>query len=295
MEIFYTIKLKKNKKTFYIQQEIVFLMDIKSTIKLNNAVHIPILGFGTWKIPNGNPAEQSVLWALETGYRHIDTARIYGNEESVGRAIKKSKIPREQLFITTKLWNEDHEDPKKALQDSLRRLDLDYVDLYLIHFPVPERNQSWNVLESLYKEGLCRSIGVSNFTIRHLEELFQKSSIVPAVNQVEFHPYLYQKGLLEYCMKKGIVLEAYSPLTHGVKLKDPRLADVAARYGRSPSQLLIRWCIQKGAVVLPKSVSRSHIFENADVFGLEISKDDMALLDGFDEGLRTCWDPTDAP
>lgn len=270
-------------------------MNMNSTMKLNNGVEMPIIGLGTWKMPDGKTAEQAVLWALEAGYRHIDTAAIYGNEASVGRAIKKSGIPRNELFITTKLWNENHDDPERAFNDSLGRLGLDYVDLYLIHFPVPERNESWRVLEKLHIQKRCRAIGVSNFTIRHLEQLLKTAKVAPAANQVEFHPYLYQKELLDYCKEKGIAVEAYSPLTHKVKLNDKKLAGLAASYGKSPAQILIRWCVQRGMAVLPKSVHKERISENADVFDFEISEKDMGLLDGFNEGLRTCWDPTDAP
>ncbi|MBI2133587.1 aldo/keto reductase [Candidatus Woesearchaeota archaeon] len=270
-------------------------MQIDSTVKLNNGVKIPLLGFGTWQIADSKVCERAVLAALNAGYRHIDTAAIYGNESGVGSAIRKSGIPREEIFVTTKLWNDHHDDPVRALEDSLRRLGMDYVDLYLIHFPVPQRNASWKILEALHSRGKCRSIGVSNFTVRHLSGLLDIAGVVPAVNQVELHPYLYQMDLIDFCTKKGILVEAYSPLTHGARLSDPRLVALAARYGKSPAQLLVRWCLQKGLVVLPKSVREDRIAENADVFDFIISSADMAVLDGFNENLRTCWDPTDAP
>ncbi|MBI3051342.1 aldo/keto reductase [Candidatus Woesearchaeota archaeon] len=270
-------------------------MDISSTVRLNDSNRMPWLGLGTWRSPPGKATEQAVLWALEAGYRHIDTAAIYGNEQSVGAAVQKRGIPREEIFITTKLWNADHSNPGKALRQSLSKLGMSYVDLYLIHFPVRQRLSSWQVLEQLQKDGLCRSIGVSNFTIRHMKELLPSARVIPAVNQVEFNPYLYQRELHEFCTKNKVWLEAYSPLAQGEKLKDPKLVSLAAKYSRSPSQLLIRWCLQKEVVVIPKSVHREFIFQNADVFSFSITKEDMVLLDSFDENLRLCWDPTVAP
>jgi diketogulonate reductase-like aldo/keto reductase len=238
----------------------------------------------------------------------------------VGAAIKKSGIPREQVFVTTKLWNSDHGNPEQALDTSLRKLKSDYVDLYLIHYPVRQRQRSWSVLERLRAAGKARSIGVSNFTIRHLTELLAETNTVPAVNQVEFHPYLYQRDLLNFCAGKGIVLEAYSPLTKGERLKDKNLVAIAKNYlttrmepasaesrlslfrgfssrlqSKSTAQILIRWALQHGVVVIPKSANRVRIRENADVFDFEISAADMRRLDEFNENLRTCWDPTDAP
>jgi diketogulonate reductase-like aldo/keto reductase len=271
-------------------------LTIETKLRLNHGHLIPQLGLGVWQIRAGATCEGAVLAALEAGYRHIDTASMYGNEESVGAAIRTSGIPREKIFVTTKLWNSDHGKPERALDASLRRLKFDYVDLYLIHYPVRQRRQSWHVLEALQAKGKARSIGVSNFTIRHLEELFGETETVPAVNQVELHPYLYQKDLLDFCAAKGIIVEAYSPLTHGERLNDSKLVAVAKRYpSKSTAQILIRWALQHGLVVIPKSANRRRIFENADVFDFEISAEDMRLLDSFDEELRTCWDPTNAP
>jgi diketogulonate reductase-like aldo/keto reductase len=273
-------------------------LTIEMKVRLNDSNLIPQLGFGVWQI---GPAQTSdaVLAALESNYWHIDTASAYGNEESVGAAIRTSGIPRERIFVTTKLWNSDHDNPERALDTSLRKLKMDYVDLYLIHFPVRQRRQSWRALEALRAKGKTRSIGVSNFTIAHLTELIAESETVPAVNQVEFHPYLYQRELLAFCQGKGIVIEAYSPLTHGERLKDPKLVAVAKKYSsskpKSTAQILIRWALQHGLVVIPKSSDRRRIVENADVFDFEISGDDMRLLDSFNENLRTCWDPSDAP
>lgn len=277
-------------------------LTIETKIQLNDGQRIPQLGLGVWQTRAGATCEAAVLAALEAGYRHIDTASMYGNEESVGAAIRMSGIPRENIFVTTKLWNSDHGNPGRALGTSLRKLKLDYVDLYLIHYPVRERRQSWRALEGLRVDGKARSIGVSNFTIKHLAELLAELKTVPAVNQVEFHPYLYQRELLEFCVAKGIVIEAYSPLTHGERLNDRKLVAVAKRYSspgragaKSTAQILIRWALQHGLVVIPKSARRERIFENAEVFDFEITAEDMQLLDSFNEDLRTCWDPTDAP
>ena len=272
----------------------IFNMNLNSTIKLNNGIRIPALGLGVWQIPK-IACEDAVNAALDAGYRHIDTAAIYENETIVGNALIKSSIPREEIFVTTKLWNDDHKDVEKALNENLKKLQLDYIDLYMIHFPVPERNDSWKVMENLLKQGKIKSIGVSNFTVRHLKELISKTDIVPAVNQVEFHPYLYQKELLDYCKKTGIIIEAYSPLTHGVKLKDSNLIKIAKKYNKSTAQLLIKWGLQHGLIVIPKSSKKERILENYLVFDFKISKEDMKTLDGFNENLRTCWDPTKAP
>ena len=295
-------------------------LTIETKLTLNDGHLIPQLGLGVWQTRAGATCEAAVLAALEAGYRHIDTAAMYGNEESVGAAIRMSGIPRKNIFVTTKLWNSDHGNPGRALDTSLRKLKLDYVDLYLIHYPVRERRQSWRALEALQAEGKARSIGVSNFTIRHLTELLAETKTVPAVNQVEFHPYLYQRDLLDFCAGEGIVVEAYSPLTKGTRLSDPKLVAVAKKYSqagpqpdapssrlplvdrlsrrsetKSTAQILIRWALQHGLVVIPKSANRRRIFENADVFDFEITAEDMQVLDRFHENLRTCWDPTNAP
>jgi len=275
---------------------------IDSKITLNDGHVIPQLGLGVWQTRAGTACEAAVLAALEAGYRHIDTASMYGNEESVGAAIKMSGIRRENIFVTTKLWNSDHENPEGALDRSLSNLNLDYVDLYLIHFPVRERRHSWRVLEGLQAKGKARSIGVSNFTIGHLTELLAETDTVPAVNQVEFHPYLYQRDLLDFCVAKGIVIEAYSPLTKVGRQPAARWSQLSLihKFSRRPgtkstAQILIRWALQHQLVVIPKSARRERILENADVFDFEITKEDMQLLDGFNENLRTCWDPTNAP
>ena len=270
-------------------------LTLKSTVKLNNGIEIPLLGLGTYKMSK-EEAEQATLHALKTGYRHIDTARRYDNEDAVGRAIKKSGIPREDIFVTTKLWITDFLRAERTFEQSRAKLGLDYVDLYLLHFPVSiVRKKAWKSLEKLYKEGRCKAIGVSNFTISHLTELLKVTDVVPAVNQVEFHPYLYQKKLWDFCKSKKIQLEAYSPLTHGKRLADPKLLTIAEKYNKTPAQILIRWHLQKNIVVIPKSVSPQRIEENASVFDFDIKEADMKKLDNFNENLRTCWNPEKVP
>jgi diketogulonate reductase-like aldo/keto reductase len=271
-------------------------MDINSTIKLNNGTKIPIFGLGTWKTPNGKVCENAVSWALEAGYRHIDTAAIYGNEESVGRAMANSKVKRKDIFLTTKLWNDDQNKAEAAFNDSLKRLGTDYVDLYLIHFPVTAiRIKAWKSLESIYKSGKCKSIGVSNFMIPHLKELLNAADIVPAVNQVEFNAYLNQHELFDFCKSNGIGIEAYSPLTHGNKMEDAKLQNMAAKYKKTAAQVLIRWALQKGMIVIPKSTHKDRIVENASVFDFQIKSIDMNEMERWDENLRLCWDPTVVP
>jgi methylglyoxal/glyoxal reductase len=268
------------------------------TIKLNNGVEIPQVGLGVYEAAAGDETRRAVRTALEVGYRHVDTARIYGNESDVGAAIRESGVPREQLFVTTKLWNSDQGNAKSAaaFEGSLKRLGLEYVDLYLIHWPVQgARGDSWRELEKLLAAGKCRAIGVSNYTIRHLEELLATSDVVPAVNQVELSPFLSQKALVDFCAAKNVVVEAYSPLVKAQRMKHPTLVKVAASYQKTPAQILVRWSMQHGLVVIPKSVKKERIAENFGVFDFTIGADDMRQLDALDEGFRTSWDPTDAP
>lgn len=280
------------------------MLTIDSTIPLTHgttgAVEIPVFGLGTFHSPRGQATRDAVLHALELGYRHMDTATAYDNEKDVGTAIRDSGLPREEVFVTTKLWNKDHgfDQALRALDESLTRLGLDYVDLYLIHWPVEGlRTESWRALEALLTEGKTRAIGVSNYMVRHLEELFGQEAMIPAVNQIELSPYNLRsrQEVVDFCHEHQIVLEAYSPLTKGQKLKDPQLVSMAHRYGRSPAQILIRWSLQRGFVVLPKSVRPERISENAHVFDFALDDADMAALDALDEALATGWDPTDAP
>lgn len=269
-----------------------------TTVKLNNGVDIPLLGLGVYQSPPGNTTQDAVRHALECGYRLIDTARVYGNEKDVGLAIRESGLPREEVFVTTKLWNSDHgyDSTIRACEESLRRLGLKYLDLYLIHWPVSSfRNESWRAMERLLRDGKCRAIGVSNYTINHLNELLASSDTVPAVNQVEFHPFLYQQKLLEYCRGHGIQLEAYSPMTRGERLGDPKVVEIAKRNMRTPAQTLIRWCLQHSVVAIPKSVRKERILENRKALDFTLSSSEMKVLDSLNEDFRTCWDPSNLP
>ena len=273
-------------------------LTIESRITLSDGAKIPVLGLGVWQAGAGKETRKAVSAALESGYRLIDTAKLYGNERDVGAAVKESRIPRDEIFVTTKLWNSDQgfESALRAFEGSRRELGLEYVDLYLVHWPVPQlRNESWKALLKIREQGLARSIGVSNYTIPHLEELLSATPVPPSVNQVEFHPFLFQRELLEYGQKHHIQLEAYSPLTRGRRLKDPVIKEIAAKYGRTPAQILIRWGLQHGLVVIPKSVRPERIRENADVFGFEIKSPDMARLDALDERSHLAWNPDDLP
>ena len=272
-------------------------LTMMSTRKLNSGQEMPVLGLGVFQTPAGKVTREAVKFALKVGYRHVDTASVYGNEEDVGRGVKESGVPREKVFVTTKLWNTDHgyDSALSACEKSLRRLGLGYIDLYLIHWPVPElRKETWKALEELQRRGSCRAIGVSNYTIRHLSEL-GSSEAVPAVDQVEFNPFLYQEELLRFCDDRGIQVEAYSPLTRGRKLHHPAVVEVARRHSKSPAQVMIRWGLQHGLVVIPKSTRPERIKENSEVFDFEISKADMSKLDALSEDLHTAWDPTDEP
>jgi diketogulonate reductase-like aldo/keto reductase len=273
-------------------------LTLASTVRLNSGVQMPRLGLGVWQTKPGEETRRAVSAALEIGYRLIDTAAAYGNEKGVGEAVRASDIPREEIFVTTKLWNDQHgyERALRAFHQSLHELGLRYVDLYLIHWPVANgRRDSWRALERLAADGLCRSIGVSNYTVKHLEELLRQSDTMPDVNQVEFHPFLDQRDLLEFCHERGIRLEAYSPLARGERLRHPRLVELGRRYGKTAAQVLIRWSLQHDLVAIPKSARRDRIAENADVFDFRLEPEDMSILDALGEGLRICWDPTGMP
>ena len=273
-------------------------LSIDSTFTLNNTVQMPVLGLGTFHAGSGKETIAAVHHALEAGYRHIDTASIYGNETDIGKALLESRIPREDIFITSKLWNPEHgyHNAIAACDKSLKRLGVSYLDLYLIHWPVPElRNETWGAMETLLDEGKCRAIGVSNYIVCHLEGLMDHSSRIPAVNQVEFSPYLYQKRLLEFCRNHNIQLESFSPLTQGKRLDDPKLVAVASRYSKTPAQIMIRWALQHEIAVIPKSVKKERIYENSDVFDFTLSPGDMNTLDSFHDDLRTVQDPSDVP
>jgi diketogulonate reductase-like aldo/keto reductase len=260
----------------------------------SSAATIPQVGLGVWQSARGAETQDAVTTALRLGYRHVDTARIYGNEADVGAAVKKSGVARAELFVTTKLWNDDqgYDKALAAFDKSLERLGLEYVDLYLIHWPVDGRRaESWRALERIKSEGRARAIGVSNFLVPHLEQLLSKSQEVPAVNQIEIHPFLQHRETRAFCKQHDIVVEAYSPLTRGEKLGHPVVKDVAQRTSRTPAQVLLRWGIQHGLVVLPKSTREARIAENADIFGFTLDDAAMKALDALDEGHATGWDP----
>ncbi|KAF9353957.1 hypothetical protein BGX34_011282 [Mortierella sp. NVP85] len=277
------------------------LQGLQSTRTLVDGRPIPVLGLGVYQSTAGSEAENAVRWALEAGYRHIDTATVYENEESVGDAIRKSGIPREDIFVTTKLTEDDqgYESAIAALELSLKKLGLDYVDLYLIHAPLcgsESRWESWKAFQELVKQGKVKSIGVSNYGVHHLEELLGNNpEIPPAVNQIELHPWLIRPDIIQYCRENNIAVEAYSPLCQAIKLKDTKVKAIADKYNKSPAQVLIRWSLQNGNIVIPKSAKKERIEENADVFDFNLANEDMAILDAMNEGFVCEWDPTTAP
>jgi len=273
---------------------------IKQHTLLNNGVKMPSLGLGVFRSPSGALTQQTVKTALSLGYRHIDTAKIYGNEADVGIGIRESGIAREEIFITTKLWNSDqgYDSTLRACDESLALLGLDYVDLYLVHWPEPnKRLDTWQAMEKLLTDGKARAIGVSNYMQRHLIELIDNAKVLPTVNQIELSPYnfTFRQDAINTSKEHGIQVEAYSPLTKGQKLRDPKLIEIAERYGKSTAQLLIRWLLQKEIVVIAKSNNPERIKQNHEVFDFTITDEDMVTMEGFNENLVTGWDPTNAP
>jgi diketogulonate reductase-like aldo/keto reductase len=250
-------------------------------VELANDVRMPLLGLGVFQVRSGRDTEDAVRWALEAGYRHVDTAKLYGNEQSVGRALAASGVPREEVFVTTKLLPRAR-DVRRALEDSLRLLGLDRVDLYLIHWPTGEAGEQWAALERAYEDGLARAIGVSNWGANLLARTVERASIAPHVNQVEFSPFDYRRALLDECRRLGVVLEAYSPLTRGHDLGDPVVARIAEELGRTPAQVLLRWALEREIPVIPKSIRRERIVENAQVFDFRLGPEAMAALDALD-------------
>jgi methylglyoxal/glyoxal reductase len=269
-------------------------MNLISTVTLNNDVKIPLFGLGTFQSNQGQETQDAVRWALQAGYRHIDTAANYHNEEDVGKAIRDSGIPRKELFVTTKLWNADqaYDATLRAYDQSLKRLGMDYVDLYLIHWPIKgTRSDAWRAMVHLYQEGRVRAVGVSNYTVRNLTELLAESPIVPAINQFELNPFNTCQKLVDFCKQRGITVESYSPLSRGKKLDNPVVAELAQRYGKTTAQIMIRWAADKGYVVIPKSVHQARIIENANIFDFSLMPHDLQLLDGLNENLHTINPP----
>jgi diketogulonate reductase-like aldo/keto reductase len=269
------------------------LLTLESKAKLNNGVEIPYLGLGVYQSPPGEITLRAVRYALKIGYRHIDTAELYGNEMDVGRALLESGIRRDDVFITTKVWNshQGYDSTLYACERSLGRLGLSYVDLYLIHWPVQGLgDETWRSMIKLLRQGKARAIGVSNYSIRELNELIDKSDVVvPAVNQVEFHPFLYQEELLQFCKNNKIQLEAYSPLTRAKRINHPSVVEMAKKYGKTPAQVMIRWSLQHDVIVIPKSIHEHRILENSQVFDFQIESKNMKLLDSMNENFRTVF------
>ena len=274
-------------------------MNINTTKKLNNGVEIPYLGVGVFQVKDGDEAVNAVCWAIEAGYRHIDTASAYRNEKSVGQAIRQSGINREELFVTTKLAIDDMRQGTqvKGFERSLGLLQLDYVDLYLIHWPVTGKNrETWKIMEEIYKSGRARAIGVSNFVAFHLDKLLEDAKIVPAVNQIELHPRFSQQPLAAYCEKLGIVVEAWSPLggTGGNLLDDPVLKKIAEKYKKATAQVVLRWELQNGIITIPKSTHQARIKANTELYDFELSTVDMKTINDLDKApkpLGMGWDP----
>lgn len=265
-------------------------------IKLNSDNEMPLLGLGVYKATGEREVERAIGYAVNAGYRLIDTASAYKNEDGVGRGIRECHVPRSDLFITTKIWNNAQRlgDVEGSFARSLERLMTDYVDLYLIHWPVPGCYLStWKELENLYKQGRARSIGVSNFEIRHLEELASISEITPAVNQIEFHPYWYQKKLVDYCQSKGIAVQAYAPLARGAYLDDDVICILATKYGKTPAQIGLRWILQKGVAVIPKSTQEERIISNGEIFDFVLEDEDVDAIDQLNRDFRSAAVPDD--
>ncbi|HZG58569.1 aldo/keto reductase [Paenibacillus sp.] len=267
---------------------------LTDTTTLNNGVKMPWIGLGVWKVEEGQQVEDSVAAAIANGYRSIDTAAVYGNEVGVGKAVRECGVKREELFVTTKVWNADQgfDSTLRAHEASLERLGLDYVDLYLVHWPVKDKyRETWKALVRLYEEKRVRAIGVSNHQIHHLEEIIQDTGVVPAVNQVEYHPLLSQVELLSYCKTKGIQMEAWSPLMQGNNLDHPALRTIATKHGKSTAQIVLRWDLQHGVVTIPKSTKVARMKENADIFDFELSAEEMGAIDAMNENRRFGADP----
>jgi diketogulonate reductase-like aldo/keto reductase len=274
------------------------LQPLASELCLRRDIRIPRLGLGVFRTPSGAATRTIVATALRLGYRHIDTARVYGNEGDVADGIRDSGVPRDQVFVTTKLWNADqgYDAALRAFDAAVARMRLDTLDLFLLHWPVPgKRLASWRALERLRAEGRVRAIGVSNFMEHHLSELLAHAHEPPSVNQIEVSPFLQQRGVRALCQQQGIAVEAYSPLTKGQRLSHPVLLDIAARVGRSPAQVLLRWGLQQGLIVLPKSSDRQRLAENLSALDFELGESEGRALDALEEGLVTGWDPRDVP
>ena len=277
-----------------INKPMSIISNAKGTFKLHNGIAIPYLGLGVYLSKEGKEVEAAIHWALETGYRHIDTASAYKNEVGVGKAIRESGLSRDELFITTKVWNSDqgYNQTLRAFDESMDRLGLDVLDLYLIHWPVKDKyKETWGALEELYAAGKVRAIGVSNFLQHHLEDLLPTAKVVPMVNQMEFHPWLVQQSLLDFCKKHQIQYEAWSPLMQGRITEVPEIVNLGNKYGKTPVQIVLRWNLQKGVVTIPKSSNRDRIVSNAKLFDFELTADEINYMDSLDKHHRFGPDP----
>jgi len=264
-------------------------ISLDTTVALHGNVQIPLLGFGTFKVQEGQDVEQAVATALDLGYRHIDTAMIYRNEEGVGRAIAASGIDRSEIFVTTKVWNSDqgYEPTFAAIDASLGRLGMDYVDLYLVHWPKPAHTvETWRAMEEIQVSGKARAIGVSNYLTHHLDLLLENANVVPSINQIQFHPHLQSPDVVEYCDERGIVIEAWGPLKQGLIMDDAELATIAGAHSVTVPQVVLRWMIQRGVVAIPKSVTPSRIAENTNLYGFELSAAEMTTINAMDRDDR---------
>lgn len=273
-------------------------LTIESMIKLNNGMTMPLFGLGVWRLESGKETRDAVSYALELGYKHIDTASMYNNEEDVGVAIQESSLPREKLFITTKVNSSElgYDSTLEACERSLKKLKLTYLDLFLIHKPVEGyRQNTWKALEKLKHESICRSIGVSNFSPKHLNEIFKICEFIPAVNQIEMNPFLAQKNISEFCRSKNIHITGYCPLARTEKSNDPTLVNIANECGKTWAQVMVRWGLQKQLTTIPKSANPKRIRENSDVFNFELNEKQMQRLDDLDEGFRLRPDPNQLP
>lgn len=270
------------------------ITDLQGTFTLNNGVKMPYFGLGVYLSKDGQEVIDAIKWAVECGYRHIDTASVYKNEDGVGEGVKQCGVPREDLFVVSKVWNSDqgYETTLKAFEASLERLDMEYLDLYLVHWPVAGKyKDTWKALEKLYAEGRIRAIGVSNFMQHHLEDLLTGASVVPMVNQMEFHPFLVQQDLIDFCNKNTIQYEAWSPMMQGKIFGMEEFQQLAVKYNKSIAQIVLRWDLQKGVVTIPKSSKKERIVANANIFDFELSESDVALLDAMHRGQRFGPDP----
>jgi len=270
------------------------ITNLQGCAKLSNNVKMPYFGFGVFLMKDGQEVNNAVNYGLDAGYRHIDTAAFYDNEIGVGQAIRNSSVDRKHIFVTSKIWNSDqgYDSTMKAFDVSLKKFGFEYLDLYLVHWPVKGKYKStWKAIEEIYKQGRVKSIGVSNFLQHHLEDLIGSAEIIPMVNQVEFHPYLRQQNLIDFCVKNKIQFEAWSPLMQGKMISDNLINELALKYEKTAAQIILRWNLQKGVITIPKSSKQKRIISNSQIFDFEISFDDMKLIDGLDRGERIGADP----